>query len=167
MEDIAEHRFDISGTLLSTPKYSFNFDKQFEEIGIRFGFALDTKLILDSFNAEYKNTWIQYFNDINISQNIDEVDKIEDCLIEIVQNNVNADNAFFLNALETGSLPQEWIEKIIILLNPPPPPDEITIISHANIEKPINIRRRLATTRRTHSTTIPNKKILATTRRRR
>jgi hypothetical protein len=164
MEDIAQHKFDVSGTLLSTPKFSFDFDKQFEEIGIRFGFALDTKLTLDTFNPEYKETWLKYFTDLDIIQNINEVDKIEDCLIELVQSNVNVDEAFFLSALETGSLPQEWIAKIISLLNPSPPPEEITVISQAKTEKPLNTRRRLATTRRQGKSTTA-KKSLAKTRR--
>ncbi len=166
MEDIAQHKFDVSGTLLSTPKFSFDLSNQFEEIGIRFGFALDTKLTLDTFNPEYKETWLKYFADLDIIQDINEVDKIEDCLIELIQSNVATDEAFFLSALETGSLPQEWIGKIISLLNPPsPPPEEaVTIISQAKTEKPINTRRRLATTRRQGKVAAP-KKSLAKTRR--
>ena len=164
MEDIAQHKFDVSGTLLSTPKYSFDFDRQFEEIGIRFGFALDTKLALDTYSPEYKEAWIQYFRDIDIAQDIDEVDKIEDCLIEVVQSNVGTEEAFFISALETGSLPQEWIAKLLALLNPPSPPEEVTIISQAKTEKPINTRRRLATTRR-QGKTATTKKSLAKTRR--
>ena len=74
MEDIAQHTIDISGTTLSTPKFTFDYDKQFNEIGLRYGFAMDTKLTLDIFTPEYKATWLQYFKDIDIAQDINEVD---------------------------------------------------------------------------------------------
>jgi hypothetical protein len=119
MEDLAQGGVNLSGTLLSTPKYSFDLDKQFSTIGVRYGFAMDTQLLLDTFSPEYHNTWIQYFKDIYSAKDIKNVDNIEDCLIEVVQSCVKADEAFFVTALETGSLPQEWIEKVINLLHPP------------------------------------------------
>jgi hypothetical protein len=176
MEDIAQHNIDVSGTTLSTPKFTFDCDKQFNEIGLRYGFAMDTKLTLDTFTPEYKATWLQYFKDIDIAQNISEVDKIEDCLIEVVQSLVKAEENFFISALETGSLPQEWIEKVLNLINPPSPPSppspdkeidvEKTAISTAITEKPL-AKRRLATTRRAGNKTTSNKKSLAKTRRHR
>lgn len=173
MEDIAQHTIDISGTTLSTPKFTFDCDKQFNEIGLRYGFAMDTKLILDIFTPEYKATWLQYFKDINIAQDINEVDKIEDCLIEVVQLLVKAEENFFISALETGSLPQEWIEKVLNLINPlsPPSPDkeidfEKTAISTAVTEKPL-AKRRLAITRRVGQKSTSNKKSLSKTRRHR
>jgi hypothetical protein len=174
MEDIAQRVINVSGTVLSTPKFSFDFDKQFGEIGIRYGFAMDTKLILDSFQPEYKAAWIQYFKDIDLAQDIAEVDKIEDSLIQIIQENVKPDDAFFVNATETGSLSQEWIDKVLSLLNPTQPvtlaneDEEVkTAVSQAQTEKPLNTRRRLATTRRAPKpgvVTAP-KKNLARTRR--
>jgi len=167
MEDIAQHTIDISGTTLSTPKFTFDCDKQFNEIGLRYGFAMDTKLILDIFTPEYKATWLQYFKDIDIAQDINEVDKIEDCLIEVVQSLVKTEENFFISALETGSLPQEWIEKVLNLINPPLEKEievEKTAISTAVTEKPL-AKRRLATTRRVGQKTTSNKKSLAKTRR--
>jgi len=167
MEDIAQHTIDISGTTLSTPKFTFDCDKQFNEIGLRYGFAMDTKLILDIFTPEYKATWLQYFKDIDIAQDINEVDKIEDCLIEVVQSLVKTEDNFFISALETGSLPQEWIEKVLNLINPPLEKEievEKTAISTAVTEKPL-AKRRLATTRRVGQKTTSNKKSLAKTRR--
>lgn len=173
MEDIAQHTIDVSGTTLSTPKFTFDCDKQFNEIGLRYGFAMDTKLTLDTFTPEYKATWLQYFKDIDIARNINEVDKIEDCLIEVVQSLVKTEENFFISALETGSLPQEWIEKVLNLINPPslPSPDkeidvEKTAISTAVTEKPL-AKRRLATTRRVGQKSTSNKKSLAKTRRHR
>ena len=186
MEDIAQHTIDISGTILSTSKFTFDCDKQFNEIGLRYGFAMDTKLILDTFAPEYKSTWLQYFKDINIAHDINEVDKIEDCLIEVVQSLVIPSECFFISALETGNLPQEWIEKVLNLINPPPtvfpehskvcaasttfPEKEVdiekTAISTAVTEKPL-AKRRLATTRRVGQKSTSNKKSLAKTRRHR
>ena len=164
MEDIAQHVVDVSGGILSTPKFTFDSDKQFSDIGLRYGFAMDTKLALDTFTSEYKEAWLQYFTDIDISQDIAEVDKIEDALIEIVQTIVKGDDAFFVNALNTGTLPQEWIEKVLLLINPPDVEVEKTAISAATTEKPL-ARRRLATTRRAKGTGVSNKKLLAKTRR--
>jgi hypothetical protein len=169
MEDIAQGIFDLSGTLISTPKYSFDFDKQFSDIGLRYGFAMDSKLTLDTFNPEYKETWLQYFKDIDIIRNIDESDRIEDAIIETVQAIVKSEEAFFIHALDKGSLPQEWIEKVFALINPPLENDvevEKTVLTKATSEKPLNIRRRLATTRRANSKVITStKKSLAKTRR--
>lgn len=163
MEDIAQHVVDVSDTILSTPKFTFDCDTQFNEIGLRYGFAMDSKLELDTFRPEYKEAWLQYFKDIDIAQDIGDVDKIEDSLIEVVQQSIKEEDAFFINALNTGSLPQEWIEKVFGLLNPPK--DEKTAIRAAKIEKPLNSRRRLATTRRAKGTIILNQKILSKTRR--
>jgi hypothetical protein len=172
MEDIAQGTFDLSGTLISTPKYSFDLDKQFSEIGLRYGFAMDSKLALDTFNPEYKETWIQYFNDIDIARDIIESDRVEDAIIEIVQKLVQPEEAFFIHALESGSLPQEWIEKVFLLINPrtPTPEKEVevekTAIAKAVSDKPLNTKRRLATTRRANGkVTTSTKKSLAKTRR--
>jgi hypothetical protein len=154
MEDIAAKTVAVSDTTLSTPKFSFDFVKQFSEIGIRYGFAMDTKLALDTFQPEYKDAWIQYFKDIDLAQDINEVDLIEDAIIQIIQEQVKPDDAFFINATETGSLSQEWIDKVLRLLNPqsevdPEKEEEAkTAVSQARTEKPLNTRRRLATTRR-------------------
>ena len=171
MEDIAQSVVDLSGTVISTPKFSFDLDKQFSDIGLRYGFAMDTKLSLDTFNPEYKETWLRYFNDIDLAKDIEESDKVEDAIIEIVQKNTKPEEAFFIQALETGSLPQEWIEKVILLINPPLTSEkdvevEKTALTKATSEKPLNTRRRLATTRRANAkVTTTNKKGLAKTRR--
>jgi len=115
MEDIALEKFEMNGTVLSTPTFTFDLDKQFSEIGIRYGFIMDTKLNLEC-NSEYKDTWIAQFKNIHLEKSIETVDKIEDSLIETIHN-IKPDDAFFINALETGSLPQEWIEKVLNLLN--------------------------------------------------
>jgi hypothetical protein len=170
MEDIAQGVVDLSGTIISNPKYIFDLDKQFSEIGLRYGFAMDSKLTLDIFNPDYKETWLQYFKDIDIARDINETDKIEDTIIEIIQSQVTPEDSFFIQALETGTLPQEWIEKIFQFINPPPTENDEEIqkraLTKATSEKPLNIRRRLATTRRANpKVTTTVKKSLAKTRR--
>jgi hypothetical protein len=161
MEDIAQRVVDVSGSILTTPKFTFDFDKQFAEIGIRYGFAMDTKLVLEEPSSDYKNAWLSLFKDIDLAQDITEVDTIEDSLIEIIQKTVKEDDAFFVSALGTGSLPQEWIEKLLKLLNGSDEEIIESALTKANSEKPI--RKRLAVTRR--AKVIKPKKVLAKTRR--
>ena len=92
MEDIAQGVVDVSGTILTTPKFSFDFDGRFNEIGIRYGFALDTKLAFDEFSPDYKDIWIKTFKEIDIARDISEVDKIEDSIIAVIQKIVSAEN---------------------------------------------------------------------------
>lgn len=119
MEDLAQERVTLSDMVLSTPKYKFDLDKQFHMIGIRYGFIMDTQLALDKFSPEYHDVWIDFFKRVYSTKDLTEVDRIEDCIIELIQGVfVKAqDDAFFINALETGSLPQEWIEKVLGLIN--------------------------------------------------
>ena len=180
MEDLAQGGVNLSGTLLSTPKYSFDLDKQFSTIGVRYGFAMDTQLLLDTFSPEYHNTWIQYFKDIYSAKDIKDVDNIEDCLIEVIQSHVKSDEGFFVTACGGGSLPQEWIEKVLNLITPAaviPEEEKVlekdeevleTALTKATTEKPLTVRRYLAITRRAHlktDVTPLKKKALAKTRR--
>jgi len=171
MEDIAQQHVDVSGTsiITSTPTYTFDFDTQFSEIGLRYGFAMDTKLALNECSNNYKETWIQYFKDIDLSHDINDVDRIEDCVIELLQKNVKPDNAYFLNVLETGYLSQEWINKAFTLMNP------VTTINNVNkpltkpVTKPVQKDKptqKAENTRRVHPKNMTSiKKILAKTRR--
>lgn len=133
MEDIALGVYDVSGSILSTPKFTFDYDKQFSDIGIRFGFLMDTKLST-TFSADYKDAWLKQFNEINLERAIATVDNIEDSLIEVIQE---VTDDFFINALETGSLPQEWLVKALELLVYDST-DSISAISTAITEKPIH-----------------------------
>jgi hypothetical protein len=72
-----------------------------------------------------------------------EEDKIEDCLIAVIQTIVKTEDAFFVNALETGSLPQEWIDQVFTLLNPSnsiekDEPIDNKTLTRAIADKPIN-----------------------------
>lgn len=119
MEDLAQERVTFSDMILSTPKYKFDLDKQFHMIGIRYGFIMDTQLALDKFSPEYHDVWLEFFKRVYSTKDLTEVDRIEDYVIEVLQGVfVGAqDDAFFINALETGSLPQEWVEKVLGLIN--------------------------------------------------
>lgn len=170
MEDIAQKKFDLFyNNVISTKTFTFDLDKQFSEIGLRYGFVMDTKLLLDKCSKDYKDIWLKYFNDIDISNSIDDVDKIEDSLIEVVKNAVNPNIAFFIAALENGNLSHDWVDKFIKLLAAPTEVQEeeqveVTVISKAHTEKPV--KRRLSTTRRNHSKAQPLvKKSLSKTRR--
>lgn len=141
MEDIAQGVVNLSNTVISTPKYSFDLDKNFSMIGVRYGFAMDTQLELGILNSKddplaniYHDTWIQFFKDISLTKDITEVDKIEDCLIEVVESCVKPDETFFISALDTGNLPQEWIEKVINLICKP------SILSTSVIDNTTNIK---------------------------
>lgn len=181
MEDLAQQNtVDATGTILKGEKFTFDFDKQFSEIGLRYGFAMDTKLVLDTHTAEYKEAWLELFKEIQVLRDLNTVDSVEDSVIEVIQHTVKSEEAFFINALNTGSLPQEWIDIVIKLLSMPSPnmpqsspqlasnSDEDIKISatmvQANTEKPLQKRRRLDTTRR-HKVTQAHKKGLAKTRR--
>jgi hypothetical protein len=149
MEDIAQGAVDVSGNIISTPKFSFDLDKQFGDIGIRYGFAMDSKLALEDFSTEYKNGWLELFRNMDLQRDIGEVDKIEDCLIAALQTTIKTEDAFFFSALETGSLPQEWIERAFNLINRREDENtNNTMISKAQTEKPLRTKKRLAVTRR-------------------
>ena len=164
MEDIAQNVLEYSEHQLIGPSYSFDVSKNFSDIGIRYGFVMDTKLAFTDDATSYKETWLQTFQDLSVLKDIECVDAIEECLIEIIQQDVSADDAYFVHALETGSLPQPWVEKVLSLLQPVPVPiapvvpvsdaeesDVSTtqsVISRARTEKPLHKPKRLARTQR-------------------
>ena len=103
MEDIAESSV-LDNYVLKEENYSFNLDTQFSQIGIRYGFLMDTKLIFESFLPEYKSAWLALFIEVNKKKSLENVDKIEDIVIEIIKTNVLNEMAFFSQALSSGSL---------------------------------------------------------------
>lgn len=181
MEDIAEKKVELNGNQLIGPGFVFDIDLQFDLIGIRYGFIMDTQLILKTIDQTYKDVWLETFNDISLTLDLEIVDKIEDNIIEVVQQTVLANEAFFTHALQTGSLTQDWIDKVLRLLHPSYTipvlkENEIlpkkSILSQANPETKIHAgkHRHLAYTRRRTDTTSsivvpPRKKCLSKTRR--
>lgn len=115
MEDIGEKRITLKDCIITGKNYTLNLDQQFSEIGIRYGFIMDTKLIFDSYLFEYKEAWLELFATID---GLEQVDHVEDILIALIKTTVTPEHAFFLHAMETGQLPQEWIHKAIGILLP-------------------------------------------------
>ena len=52
------------------------------------------------------------------------VDTIEDTIIDLIHTIIPESDAFFTNALETGCLTDEWVQKVLLLLTPPSEPVE-------------------------------------------
>lgn len=181
MEDIAEKKVELNGNQIIGPGFVFDIDLQFDLIGIRYGFIMDTQLILKKVDASYKELWLETFNDISLTLDLEIVDKIEDTVIEVIQGVVVPAEAFFTNALQTGSLTQEWIDKVLKLLHPsytiPVVKENESVpkksmLSQANPETKIHAgkHRHLAHTRRRTSADVtlkvpPRKKCLSKTRR--
>jgi hypothetical protein len=194
MEDISQGKLSLEFGKLIGPKISFDVTDRFEEIGIRFGFLTDTKLILNNCLADYKAKWLALFSELSHSHSVEKSDAVEDTVNEIIVKKISAEDAFFLNAIETGMLPHEWLDRAISLLTgralspagmaPLSPasasaqeeevPVEDSAITHAHTEKAIHHstkRKALATTRRHKETdavavaVAPKKKWLNVTRR--
>ena len=171
MEDIAQQTATLTGNQLVGSNVILSLDQDFDRIGLQFGFVMNSKLGLTSANADYQAAWCKVFRELS---SIEQVDALEDTMIEVIHETVSAEDAYFSHALETGSLPQEWLTKIVGLLNPSEKKEVVTTttddpqpsaIGLANIEKNRPIKKgRLATTRR--SKPAPVKAPLATTRRR-
>jgi hypothetical protein len=167
MEDLAEKTCLAEKSLtekelcLKEDNYTFSLNAQFSEIGIHYGFLMDTKLIFNSFLPEYKAAWLDIFTMIHEKKGIEDVDSIEDAVIELIRTNVLSEMAFFVESLGTGSLSKQWLNKAIILITTGELPniDKVdNMLVKANIEKPKKFRK----TKR-HSIVV--KKMLGKTRR--
>lgn len=158
MEDIANKVLEFSDHCLKNGTFTLDLKQHFSKIGIRYGFLMDTKLVLDSVEPAYQEEWIKIFEHLHKSQQIEEVDQIEDVLNELIQKTVSSDDSFFLHALEFGRLPQEWMDKVLTLFEAP-------MISQAKTEKNPIRKTYLSTTRRHKPIIVPQKKSLASTRR--
>jgi len=171
MEDIAESAV-LENYVLKEENYSFNIDTQFSQIGIRYGFLMDTKLIFESFLPEYKAAWLALFTEINEKKSLENVDKIEDVVIEIIKTNVLNEMAFFSHALSTGSLPKEWINKVIILLTTGSlPSNHVSEVVNEAVSEENNglvkaqIEKQMKKHRKTKRNVVIVKKLLGKTRR--
>jgi hypothetical protein len=172
MEDIAQHAATLTGNQLVGSNAILSLDQDFDRIGLQFGFVMNSKLGLSSVNPDYQAAWYKIFRELS---SIEQVDALEDTIIEVIHQTVSEEDAYFSHALETGSLPQEWLHKIVELLSEKKQVEKSTeepadalkpsAIGLAQIEKNRPIKKgRLATTRRSKPT--PVKAPLATTRRR-
>lgn len=187
MEDISQGLLTVEAGKLVGPKISFNLEERFEELGVRFGFLADTKLILNGPLAEYKDEWMKLFSELSKSHAVDKSDAVEDAINEIIVKEIKEEDAFFINAIDTGMLPHEWLDRAISLLtgrtlsspaaslttssHEEEVPVEDTAITHAHTEKAIvhtTKRKPLSSTRRHKEpvvSIVPKKKWLNVTRR--
>jgi len=118
MEDLAQNALQLMGNIVKGPTFQFDMDSQFSTIGLRFGFVMDSKLALTTYLPEYKEAWLQLFNQSNSLHDIEKVDHVEDALIHVIQQCVMKEDAYFVHALETGSLSYEWVDKVLRVLMP-------------------------------------------------
>jgi hypothetical protein len=190
LEDIVQKNVKLNGTRVIGSNISFDLRTHFSQIGLRYGFAMDTQLLLMPCPADYQEAWIQQFTTI---QSLEQVDALEETVNEIIQQTVCAEDAFFMNTVD-GMLSPEWIERALTLLlpkdeqykTPNTTNDSTTTLSVTNDSQPVsqqsahplqtpvpallvkhrdNPKRMFATTRRKHVVFVTPKKILATTRR--
>ena len=139
MEDIAQKTVELVDHQLVGPSYSFDIYEHFSEIGVRYGFVMDTKLIVQSVSDVYRDAWLQTFKDLAMLQDIEYVDSTEECLIDLIQKLIPEQDAYFIQALKTGSLPQLWVQKVLTLLLEKKVDEEpaTTAVSRAITEKPM------------------------------
>jgi hypothetical protein len=186
MEDIAESNVTMNGSILSIEGYSFDISDQFSEIGIRYGFLMDTHLDWVSSDS-YKAAWMNCFKKIQESHDIQWVETIEDVLISFLKEHVKPQDAFILHALEHGVLPREQQDKVIKLLkggstktdhvepveSAEPAEEKHPMLAQAHVDTPMHPtqhtkekRHDLHKTRRHRKKEIlPTKKSVSTTRR--
>ena len=102
---------------------------------------------------------MKQFESNSINHDLDEVDAIEDIVIDIIHKTVPAENAFFLHALDKGTLPQEWVSKVLDILSDKQSfiPDAKNAICNAIIEKNTKKVKKLATTKRHVRFDLPKK----------
>jgi len=169
-EDLSLKSFTLEpNDILVGSKVKFSLKKQFPAIGLRFGFVLDTKLRFTG-SREYCELWMEIFR--YIAKNCDNawVDTFEDLIIEVIRTAIEPCDAFFINALDTGSLTQEWVERAIVLLVGEEEEEKShTGLTEANTEKVVkkplkSIMKPLAITQR-HREEPKDKKNFAYTRR--
>jgi len=145
MEDIAQGNLLYDGEYIKSvshnkpsESYRLSLDRDFAQIGIRYGFIFDTKLILEDCLPAYKSMWLSMFKTLSVSKKIEEVDAIEDAIIAWIQKTIVAEDAFFMNALETSNLSQVWLSKALgfLLEDSPSVTPSSTTLLRALSEKP-------------------------------
>lgn len=178
LEDIVQKNVTRSGTVIQSQHITFDLNKQFAEIGLRYGFAMDTQLLLTPCPSDYQEAWVHIFTTLN---SLEEVDALEEKVNEIIQEVVPEEDGFFVSTAETGTLPPQWVDRALSLLLPsgsntssvtaePKKEDPVkpvsTVVTASLLEKhKDNPKRMFASTRRKKLLLLPPKKILATTRR--
>jgi hypothetical protein len=165
MEDLAQHAVSLTDGIVKGTSYQFDMEKQFSMIGLRYGFVQDTKLVLQYPLPCYKEAWLAVFRAVYEQADVEKTDVMEDAIIQVIQRVVPEEESYFLHALETGSLSQEWLEKMLELLLHGEGTNAVTntvasevkeedvkptILAQAKTEKPIqkSVVKKFAITRR-------------------
>lgn len=192
LEDIVQKNVSLSGTVVQGKNVTFDLNKQFAEIGLRYGFAMDTQLLLIPCPPDYQEAWVHVFTH---TTSLEEVDTLEEKINEMIQQVVPEEDGFFVSTAETGTLPPQWVDRALSLLlaaiepkkgDPVQPITAVTAVQavampvqaaaipvQASTSIPASLlekhkdnpKRTFASTRRKKHLVVPPKKILATTRR--
>jgi hypothetical protein len=174
MEDIAQGHVDVLDHTVqySDPITEFNYDTQFSNIGIKYGFVSNDNLTLTEYNSEYKNIWMECFHTMDLLQDITFSDKIEDILINAINSQISSNDNYFNIALENGTLTDDAINKLteMLKINEEVPPTHSASVEAASYEKVIKShhhKRQQHTRRKKSGNAVPvnKKKILHLTRR--
>lgn len=178
MEDIAPKVVEFTGRYIKGSHYVFDLITHFGQIGIRYGFVMDGKALLHPISDEYKTAWLDLFNDIRLTHDIDLVDRVEDEINDIIQTVIPETLSYFVRAATSGSLPPHDVVRVLSMLHPDlvtvettVPINESTETSHlatAKAETAMHpsTHRRFSRTRRNHpvSTTLLRKGFARTRR---
>jgi hypothetical protein len=189
LEDIVQKNVTLTGTTVQRQQTTFDLNKQFAEIGLRYGFAIDTQLLLTPCPPDYQAAWVHIFTTLT---SLEEVDVLEEKVNRIIQELIPEDEGFFVHTAETGTLPPQWVDRALSLLlpisvansvtasvtavsatavsvepkkeDPVKPAMAVTVASLLEKHKD-NPKRMFASTRRRKLMVASPKRILATTRR--
>ena len=113
LEDIVQKNVTLSGTTVQRQHGTFDLNKQFAEIGLRYGFAMDTQLLLTPCPPDYQAAWVHVFTTLT---SLEEVDVLEEKINEIIQELIPDEEGFFVHTAETGTLPPQWVDRALSLL---------------------------------------------------
>lgn len=180
LEDIVQKNVTLSGTTVKSQHVTLDLNKQFAEIGLRYGFAMDTQLLLTPCPSDYQAAWVHIFTTLTT---LEQVDALEEKINDIIQEVVPEEESFFVSTAETGTLPPKWVDRALSLLLPiasVTPAVATTSVTEPKKEDPAkpvvtaasllekhkdNPKRMFATTRRRKLAAALPKRLLATTRR--
>ena len=102
MEDIANQVLTYSDGILKGSNFTIDLNTEFSMIGLRYGFVMDTQLLLSQPNPLYQSAWMTCFQNISSKKDLITVDLIEDQIISILKEVVPTEESFFLHSLGTG-----------------------------------------------------------------
>ena len=115
LEDIVQKNVTLSGTTVKSQHVTLDLNKQFAEIGLRYGFAMDTQLLLTPCPSDYQAAWVHIFTTLTT---LEQVDVLEEKINDIIQEVVPEEESFFVSTAETGTLPPKWVDHALSLLLP-------------------------------------------------